>query len=172
MVTVPLDGRPAGLGPLPPEDGELAPEALVVVAPAAALPELPRLYPLLVRALDLGRHQGLHGLYDVTGFAGRIALTEQPHLGALLSRRLLADLDPADAFHRRLALTALAFLDNGRRLDQTAAALFTHPHTVRYRLGRLRQITSASLTDGDGGPLAALHWWWALTAWLESPTQH
>ena len=79
----------------------------------------------------------------------------------------LGSLDPGDAFHHQLARTALAFLDNGRRLDQTAAALFTHPNTVRYRLGRLRQITSTSLADGDG-PLAALHWWWALTAWLES----
>ncbi|MEU1184423.1 helix-turn-helix domain-containing protein [Streptomyces sp. NPDC005820] len=172
VATVPLDGRTAGLGPRPPEAGEIAPEALVVVAPAAALPELPGLYRLLVRAVDLGRQQGLHGLYDITDFAGLIALAEQPYLGGLLSHRLLGGLDPADDFHRQLALTALAFLDNGRRLDQTAAALFTHPNTVRYRLGRLRQITSASLTGGDGGPLAALHWWWALTAWLESPTQH
>ncbi|WP_327186790.1 helix-turn-helix domain-containing protein [Streptomyces sp. NBC_01334] len=169
-VTVPLDGRAAGLCPRPPEADEVDPEALVVVAPAAPLPELPALYRLCVRAVDLGRQHGLHGLYDVTDFAARIALAEQSSLGALLSRRLLGSLDPADAFHHQLALTALAFLDNGRRLDQTAAALFTHPNTVRYRLGRLRQITSTSLADGDG-PLVALHWWWALTAWLESSTR-
>ncbi|MFE7930519.1 helix-turn-helix domain-containing protein [Streptomyces sp. NPDC057456] len=169
-VTVPLDGRTAGLGPRPPEAGEIDPEALVVVAPAAPLPELPALYRLCVRAVDLGRQHGLHGLYDVTDFAARIALAEQPSLGTLLSRRMLGALDPTDAFHCQLALTALAFLDNGRRLDQTAAALFTHPNTVRYRLGRLRQITSTPLADGDG-PLAALHWWWALTAWLESSTR-
>ncbi|WP_406011235.1 helix-turn-helix domain-containing protein [Streptomyces sp. NBC_00637] len=64
----------------------------------------------------------------------------------------------------------MAFLDDSRMLDQSAAALFTHPNTVRYRLGRLRQITSTSLTDGDGTP-AALHWWWALTTWLESSTR-
>ncbi|MFE6821742.1 helix-turn-helix domain-containing protein [Streptomyces sp. NPDC057690] len=169
-VTVPLDGRTAGLCPRPPEAGELDPEALVVVAPAAPLPELPALYRLCVRAVDLGRQDGLHGLYEVTDFAARIALAEQPSLGSLLSRRLLGSLDPADAFHHQLALTALAFLNNGRRLDQTAAALFTHPNTVRYRLGRLRQITSTPLADGDGPP-ATLHWWWALTAWLESSTR-
>ncbi|MFG3028311.1 helix-turn-helix domain-containing protein [Streptomyces sp. NPDC048253] len=168
-VTVPLDGRAAGLCPRPPEADEVDPEALVVVAPAAPLLELPALYRLCVRAVDLGRQHGLHGLFDVTDFAARIALAEQPSLGTLLSRRLLGSLDPADAFHHQLARTALAFLDNGRRLDQTAAALFTHPNTVRYRLGRLRQITSASLADGDGPP-ATLHWWWALTAWLESST--
>ncbi|MFD9320790.1 helix-turn-helix domain-containing protein [Streptomyces sp. NPDC060053] len=169
-VTVPLDGRTAGLCPRPPQADEVDPEALVVVAPAAPLSELPALYRLCVRAVDLGRQHGLHGLYDVTDFAARIALAEQPSLGTLLSRRLLGSLDPADPFHHQLALTALAFLDNGRRLDQTAAALFTHPNTVRYRLGRLRQITSTSLSDGDGPP-AALHWWWALTAWLESSTR-
>ncbi|WP_324609620.1 helix-turn-helix domain-containing protein [Streptomyces sp. WM6386] len=74
-------------------------------------------------------------------------------------------------FHRQLALTALTYLDNGRRLDQTAAALFTHPNTVRYRLGRLREITAGSLNeplaDGGSGPLHTLHWRWALTTWLE-----
>lgn len=85
---------------------------------------------------------------------------------------MLGSLDPANDFHRQLALTALAFLDNGRRLDQTAAALFTHPNTVRYRLGRLRQITDASLTDLPAeGALSSVHWWWALTSWLESSTR-
>ncbi|GAB7106449.1 helix-turn-helix domain-containing protein [Streptomyces phaeofaciens JCM 4814] len=166
VVTAPLDGQLAGLGPRPPAAGEIDPEALVVVAPAATLPELPALYRLCVRAAGLGREQGLRGLYEVTDLAARIALAEQPLLASLLSRKLLGELDPGNGFHRQLALTALAFLDNGRRLDQTAAALFTHPNTVRYRLGRLRQITSASLTDGDTGPLDALHWWWALTSWL------
>ncbi|WP_327320035.1 helix-turn-helix domain-containing protein [Streptomyces sp. NBC_01235] len=139
-----------------------------MVAPAAALPELPSLYRLCVRAPDLGREQGLRGLYDVTHFAARLALPEQPLLGPLLSDRLLGVLDPTNDFHRQLALTATTFLDNGRRLDQTAAALFTHPNTVRYRLCRLRRITSTSLTDGDSGPLDGLHWWWALTSRLST----
>ncbi|WP_370880455.1 helix-turn-helix domain-containing protein [Streptomyces aurantiacus] len=71
---------------------------------------------------------------------------------------------------RQLALTARTFLDHGRRLDQTATALFTHPNTVRYRLGRLQQITGHPLTDLASGPLpeplSTLHWWWALTTWL------
>ena len=71
------------------------------------------------------------GLYDLTDLAAEIALAEQPLLGALVSRRLLAGLDPADGFHRQLAVTALTYLDSGRRLDQTASALFTHPNTVR-----------------------------------------
>lgn len=103
---------------------------------------------------------------ELTDFAGEIATAEQPLLGSFLAGRLLGALDPSDAFHRQLALTALAFLDHGRRLDQTAAALFTHPNTVRYRLGRLRQITGEPPADATSGPLDALHWWWALTTWL------
>ncbi|MGW1777796.1 helix-turn-helix domain-containing protein [Streptomyces sp. NPDC002143] len=169
VVTGTVDGHLAGLCPRPPGADHIAPDALVVVAPAAALSELPALYRLCVRAVELGREQGLRGLYDVTDFAARLALAEQPLLGSLLSSRFLGELDPANEFHRQLALTALAFLDNGRRLDQTAAALFTHPNTVRYRLGRLRQITSAPLTEGAPGPMDGLHWWWALTSWLDFP---
>ncbi|MFJ1807135.1 MULTISPECIES: helix-turn-helix domain-containing protein [unclassified Streptomyces] len=92
--------------------------------------------------MDLGRQHVLRALYDVTDFAARIPLAERPSLGSLLSRGLLGSLGPADAFHRQLTRTALAFLDNGGRLDRTAAALFAQPNTVRHRLGRLRQITS------------------------------
>ncbi|WP_162138054.1 helix-turn-helix domain-containing protein [Streptomyces acidiscabies] len=83
-----------------------------------------------------------------------------------MTTRLLGALDPTDDFHRQLALTALTFLDLGRRLDQTAAALFTHPNTIRYRLARLQQITGSSLGSGPGGHTETLHWWWALTTWL------
>lgn len=165
-ATALVDGYWAGLSPRRPAAEEIAPDALVVIAPPAPPSELAALYRLCVRAVDVGRREGLHGLYDVTDFAARIALAEQPLLGSLMTRRLLGALDPADGFHRQLALTALTFLDNGRRLDQTAAALFTHPNTVRYRLGRLQQITTGSLTDLGAGPAHPLHWWWALTLWL------
>jgi hypothetical protein len=170
-ATAVMEGHLAGLCPHPPQPTEIPPGVLVVVAPAAPAPELRALYRLCVRALDIGRRQGREGRYDLTDFAAEIALAEQPLLGAYLSRELLGGLDPGDDFHRQLALTALTYLDNGRRLDQTAAALFTHPNTVRYRLGRLREITAGSLNeplaDGGSGPLHTLHWRWALTTWLE-----
>ncbi|WP_330290199.1 helix-turn-helix domain-containing protein [Streptomyces sp. NBC_00576] len=77
-----------------------------------------------------------------------------------------------DGFHRQIVVTALAFLDHGRRLDRTAATLFTHPNAIRYRLARLQQLTGESLTDDSpgmaSGSLGSVHWWWALRTWLES----
>ncbi|UIX31909.1 PucR family transcriptional regulator [Streptomyces sp. GQFP] len=189
-----LDGRLVGLYPQLPageriDDGEGEGEGewgengsgsgsgtegagpLVVVSPAVPLDDLRAAYGLCVRALDRG--PCLHpGVYELTELAAEIALADQPLLGAWLSARLLADLDPRDDFHRQIAVTALAFLDHGRRLDRTAATLFTHPNTVRYRLARLQQLTGESLTDDlpgvSSGPLGTLHWWWALRTWLES----
>ncbi|MET8978256.1 helix-turn-helix domain-containing protein [Streptomyces sp. NPDC004539] len=165
-ATALLDGRLAGIAPLPPTPQQLEPGALVVVAPPAPLADLPELYRLCVRAVDLVRRRGHHGLHQLTDLAAELALAEQPLLGTYLTTRLLGSLDPTDDFHRQLALTALTFLDLGRRLDQTAAALFTHPNTVRYRLARLQQITGSSLGSGPGGHTETLHWWWALTTWL------
>lgn len=164
-----VEGRLVGLLPRMPSDGELGPAGaagLVVLSPAVPLDGLRPAYRLCVRALDAGGRRGRHGVRELTDFAGEIATAEQPLLGSFLAARLLGRLDRSDAFHRQLALTALAFLEHGRRLDQTSAALFTHPNTVRYRLGRLQQITGEPPVDGASGPLATLHWWWALTTWL------
>ncbi|MGW0707317.1 helix-turn-helix domain-containing protein [Streptomyces sp. NPDC002643] len=164
--------RPVGLCPRPPKEAELAEigATLVLVSPAAVPARLRAFHRLCVRGLEVGGGRGLRGVRELTDLAGEIALADHALLGAALGERFLGGLDPADDFHRQLALTALAFLDNGRRLDRTATALFTHPNTVRYRLGRLQQLTGTSLTDGslDGpsGTLATLHWWWALTTWL------
>jgi hypothetical protein len=164
-----VEGRQVGLLPRMPASGELGAAgagALVVVSPAVPPDELRPVYRLCVRALDAGGRRGRHGVRELTDFAGEIATAEQPLLGPFLAGRLLGALDPSDGFHRQLALTALAFLEHGRRLDQTAAALFTHPNTVRYRLGRLQQITGEPAADAPSGPLGTLHWWWALTTWL------
>jgi hypothetical protein len=166
-----VEGRVVGLCPRLPKSGDLGTAALIVASPAAPLDRLRPLYRLCVRALDIGTPGERHGVRELTDFAAEIAVADQPLLGSYLSSHLLDGLDPSDAFHRQLALTALTFLGNGRRLDQTAATLFTHPNTIRYRLGRFQQLTGTSLTDtrpgGPGGPLETLHWWWALTTWLD-----
>lgn len=155
-----VEGRLAGLAARPP-DG--AADAVVVVAPAASVREVRGRYQLCLTALGAVTGNGVHQLADL---AGETALAAQPVLANLLARQYLAGLNPADPFHRQLAGTGLAYLDHGQRLDQTAEALHVHPNTVRYRLGKLAELTGADLAPNT--VLHTLRWWWALHTWLHA----
>ncbi|TVT42303.1 PucR family transcriptional regulator [Amycolatopsis rhizosphaerae] len=167
-----VEGRLTGLAARLPATAGFGSDALVVAAPAAALPDIRARYTWCGTALTAAQRRGLRGLHHLTDLAGETALAAQPALASLLAETLLGALDPGDAFHRQLACTALAYLDHGRRLDQTAAALHIHANTVRYRLGRLAEITGASL-EASPAVLPTLRWWWALHTWLtDPPTAH
>ena len=43
--------------------------------------------------------------------------------------------------------TASAYLESGGGLEGTARVLFVHPNTVRYRLGKIADLTGYQLTD-------------------------
>jgi hypothetical protein len=153
-----VDGRLAGLTRRPPAFATLP--DLVVVAPSAPLGEVRALYELCLTAVSAAGARGVHHLADL---AGETALAAQPVLADLLASTYLAALDRADVFHQQLVCTAIAYLDHGQRLDQTAEALHVHPNTVRYRLGKL-----AELTGSPPAPTTVLHtlrWWWALHTW-------
>ena len=49
-----------------------------------------------------------------------------------------------------LMVTAAAFLERTPTLEATARALFVHPNTVRYRLGRIAEVTGFAPTDTRG----------------------
>jgi DNA-binding PucR family transcriptional regulator len=83
---------------------------------------------------------------------------------SLLPERALAGDPPArrilvERIHRPLAAlsqapllaTATAYLDSGGSLEATARALFVHPNTVRYRLGRIADVTGYDLTEPREG---------------------
>ncbi|MFG1603274.1 helix-turn-helix domain-containing protein [Actinoplanes sp. NPDC049265] len=132
----------------------------IVVAPPGTPTEAAERYPACLAALHVAPGPGVHDLLDL---APALAFAGQPLIGSLLASSLLNGLNPHNEFHRELAATALAFLDHGQRLDQTAAALFVHPNTVRYRLRRLHAIV------GPFDRLAmpeAVRLWWALRHWL------
>jgi DNA-binding PucR family transcriptional regulator len=48
--------------------------------------------------------------------------------------------------HPVLLTTASTYLETGGSLEATARALFVHPNTVRYRLGRIAEIIGYDLT--------------------------
>ncbi len=63
------------------------------------------------------------------------------------ARRMLIDRvhHPLEA-HPTLRETASAYLESGGALESTARALFVHANTVRYRLGRIAEVTGYDLT--------------------------
>jgi DNA-binding PucR family transcriptional regulator len=61
---------------------------------------------------------------------------------------VLAPLDSLrPAVRDKLVETLRAWLLHHGRRDDVAAALFVHPQTVRYRMGRLRELFGAELLD-------------------------
>ncbi|GAA0956094.1 helix-turn-helix domain-containing protein [Kribbella koreensis] len=159
-----VEGKLAGLVTRSPSTDQVTTRELVVVAPPAPLREIPKVYSTARSALAAaGDRRGLHNLTDL---AVETALATQPVLATILAQELMGVLDPADRYHRQLVSTALTYLDTGRRLDQTAAALHLHPNTVRYRLSRLTALTGWSPDGSHPGPLQVARDWWALRTWL------
>lgn len=74
-------------------------------------------------------------------------LPERVLAGDARARRRLVDkiADPLAA-HPALHETATAYLEHGS-LEATARMLFVHPNTVRYRLGRINELTECDLTQ-------------------------
>ncbi|MFE0460476.1 helix-turn-helix domain-containing protein [Kitasatospora sp. NPDC058965] len=161
-----VEGHLCVLTGRPPEP---RPELTVTAGPVPAA-DLPAGYRLARAALAAARRRGLTGTRRLTGLAVPVATDAAEELGRLLAAELLADLDPADPAHRRLARTALDYLDRGSRIDRTAAALHLHPNTVKHRLRRLAELTPFGRAAPPERVLDhALHWRWALSAWLEQP---
>ncbi|GAA3277362.1 helix-turn-helix domain-containing protein [Dactylosporangium vinaceum] len=158
-----VEGRLTGLAVRPP--GPVDPAVLLVVGPPLPLSRAAAGYRACVAALAGAARFGGTGRQHALDLAGPAALAAQPELAGLLADELLAALDPADAFHRELAATALSYLDHGQRLDLTAAAVHVHPNTVRYRLRALHERTALPLDDTT--VLATLRSWWALRTWLD-----
>lgn len=76
-------------------------------------------------------------------------LPERVLSGDVTARRVLIDRvhRPLRESGGALFETATAYLDGRRGLEAAARALFVHPNTVRYRLGRIEQVTGYDLTS-------------------------
>jgi hypothetical protein len=81
---------------------------------------------------------------------GELLLRSDPALAAELAIERLAPLRGLSAgSRRRLEKTLRVWLAEQGRLGPVAAALGIHPQTVRYRLGRLRELFGGDLDDPD-----------------------
>ncbi|HEX6055725.1 MAG TPA: helix-turn-helix domain-containing protein [Intrasporangium sp.] len=120
--------------------------------PIVVGPTVPHLF-----AAGRSARAALSGLSAAPAWPGAPRIVESH---ALLPERALAGDVPAqrrlvDQIHRPLArsaqrtllATAEAYLESGRSLEATSRALFIHPNTVRYRLGRIEDLTQFDLTQ-------------------------
>jgi PucR C-terminal helix-turn-helix domain len=79
-----------------------------------------------------------------------LILLQDRELAAALARRRLAPLDALPAGEReRLLQTLAAWLAHQRHTPAIAASLHVHPQTVRYRIGKLRELLGEAIDDPD-----------------------
>ena len=55
-----------------------------------------------------------------------------------------------EQYETELVKTVESYLDNDGNVAQTAASLFTHRHTVRYRLERVKELTGHDIGSSEG----------------------
>lgn len=87
----------------------------------------------------------------VEGHLGELVLLQDVALAReLIGRRLAPLLELSGAERDRLLETLEAWLAHQRHTPAIAKALHVHPQTVRYRIGRLRDLLAAGLDSPDG----------------------
>lgn len=103
----------------------------------------------MLRARSLPRSPR-RGTLDTDERLVELVLLADPHALADLQAAALAPLEQVrPAVRARLVETLRAWLLHQGRRELIAAALFVHPQTVRYRMGRLRALFGDRLDDPD-----------------------
>jgi sugar diacid utilization regulator len=95
------------------------------------------------RPFGLSRHDdlGLLRILDTSDGGVELARYLETWLGALLAHDR--------AHHSDLVHTLTEYLDSGGNYDRTAEALTIHRSTLRYRLGRIRDVSGRDLADPE-----------------------
>jgi sugar diacid utilization regulator len=79
------------------------------------------------------------------------AMSEDPAELERFYQETLAPLAAYDEqYETELVKTVETYLDNDGNVAQTAASLFTHRHTVRYRLERVKELTGHDIGSSEG----------------------
>jgi hypothetical protein len=88
--------------------------------------------------------------FDETG-AYRLLLSQDPAELQRFYEETIAPLAAYDEqYETELVATVEAFLDADGNVAATSQRLFTHRHTVRYRLDRVRELTELDVGSSDG----------------------
>jgi sugar diacid utilization regulator len=103
---------------------------------------------------DAGAEEGPRVMaFDDTG-AYRLLLSAMSEDPAELQRFYAETIEPLVAYDEQyetdLVITVEAFLDADGNVAGTAQRLFTHRHTIRYRLERVRELSGLDVGSTDG----------------------
>ncbi|MEV5633343.1 PucR family transcriptional regulator [Micromonospora tulbaghiae] len=119
-----------------------------VLGPARPWHRVAASYQRATRALALGLGEPDAGPVDTERHLATLLLSMDPEALADLRAQALAPLAPLPpATAHRLAETLRSWLLHQGRRDDVAADLFVHPQTVRYRMGKLRELFGDRLHD-------------------------
>lgn len=117
-----------------------------VIGPERPWAQAGRSVERTLRALELFG-DGM-GPIDTDVYLTELVLNADADALADLRARVLAPLDSQrPAIRDKLVETLRAWLLHHGRREDVAAALFVHPQTVRYRMGRLRELFGSALSD-------------------------
>ncbi len=123
--------------------------ALGPTVPRAELGESWSIASAALRAAESGVIEG-GGLIEAEEHLPELLLFESGGVAERLAERRLAPLEElTPAGRARMEETALAFVQHGGNAAAMARALHLHPQTIRYRLGRLRELFGDALGDPD-----------------------
>ena len=124
----------------------------VALGPTVPRDELGRAWAIASAALRAAQTGVIEaeGVIEADLHLPELLLFESGGLAERLAARRLAPLDElTPAARARMEETALAFVQHGGNAAAMARALHLHPQTIRYRLGRLRELFGDELTDPD-----------------------
>ncbi len=119
---------------------------------------LPASFESATIALEAAAAFGMVGVFSADDLGLRLAVFAEDRIGKRLVDRLLGPLDDEKEYADQLEETVRVFLDEGLRIEPTAARLYVHPNTVRYRLERFEALTGVTLRKVDD----LTQVWWAL----------
>jgi hypothetical protein len=141
-----LDGDLCGFASRVPKGWMGSPIGL---SPAVSLENLDRGFRLATRALEVALSLDAVGCCEFDELGVLPAVLADSEVTASLSQKYIAPLHVLGANAGAVLDTVECFIRRGLRYEPTAAELFVHVNTVRYRVGRFEELTGASLRNGD-----------------------
>jgi hypothetical protein len=142
-----IDGATRLLRPSPSTLDRALAGRRATIGPLVPLREARHSYRIARKALELQQAGRLpDGVIDCDEHLVPLLLGWEPGVAARLADRVLA---PLSDLPRPLTETLHAWLRAQGQVIPAAAALHTHPQTVRYRLRRLRELFGDRLDDPD-----------------------